>query len=95
MGLQGPGSSAVLLVPQAGWISAAPSGSAGRLGHSHPLGFPVDHALFWVGVMPQTKDGSPSTDVLCVSVCAWAGEHLWLFGRGDGFMVSFRFLPVT
>lgn len=91
-----PGSSVVLLVPQAGWTWAARSGSAGLPGHSHPLGFPVVHMLLWVGVMPQTKGGSPSTDVLLMSVCVCGQVSTsgW-WGRGDSFMVSLRFLPVT
>ena len=91
MGLQ-----AVVLVPQAGWTGAAWSGSAGPPGHSHPLGFPVVPVLLWVGVMPQTKDRSPSTDVLLVSVCVrgQVSTSGW-WSRGDSFMVSLHFLPVT
>lgn len=46
-----------------GWVDlGGSSGSAGPPRHAHPLGFPVDHVLVWLGVWPQTKDGSPGTD---------------------------------
>ncbi|XP_044941181.1 myelin basic protein isoform X5 [Mustela putorius furo] len=66
-----------------GWVDlGGSSGSAGPPRHAHPLGFPVDHVLVWLGVWPQTKDGSPGTD--CRSRECVCGQLLTSSSTQDG-----------